>query len=347
MPTYEFDQDVVERARALLQRSPRYKVRQRSQFVLLLAKGYTHEMISDIIEVSAKTTFDWKKILREGGLETLATLNYKGQPSKLHSYGEQLEFEFMKNPVSTFKEARHIIAELTGILLSLPQIREFMLRNKFKRRKVGQIPAKTDIAEQGKFKKNKLDRLVKLAVNHRIRLFFVDAAHFVHQPFLGYLYSIKRVFIRAAAGRKRFNVLGALDAVTKNLTVVCNEAYINSSSVLQLLELLGKQYVGEKIYVILDNARYQRCRLVQEKAKMLGIHLIFLPPYSPNFNLIERLWRFVKSEVLYNEFYSTFCEFKMAIESCLQKVKRMQYQKELETLLTLKFQTFEYSQTNP
>lgn len=347
MPTYEFDQVVVERDRVLLRQSLKYKVRQRSQFVLLLAKGYTHEMIADILEVSAKTTFEWKKILREGGLAALAALNYKGQPSKLHSYGEQLEFEFMKNPVSTLKQAQHVIEKLTGILLSLPQIREFMLRNKLKRRKVGQIPVKADIAEQDKFKKNKLDRLVKLAVNHRIRLFFADAAHFVHQPFLGYLYSIKRVFIRAAPGRKRFNVLGALDAVTKNLAMVCNDAYINSSSVLQLLELLAKQYVGEKIYVILDNARYQRCRLVQEKAKMLGIRLIFLPPYSPNFNLIERLWRFVKSEVLYNEFYSTFCNFKTAIESCLLKVQRRHYQKELELLLTLKFQIFEYSQTNP
>ena len=347
MPAYEVNENVVQKARVLYRKSPKYQVRQRMHFIMLRANGYTYEMIANVLEVSAKTTFYWRLIFREGGLDALATLNYKGQRSKLESYGEQLEFEFMKNPVATLKEARHRIEKTTGIRRSLPQIREFMLRNRLKRRKVGQIPANADIVNQNKFKKNKLDRLVKLAENHRIRLLFMDAAHFVHQPFLGYLYSIKRVFIRAAAGRKRFNVLGALEAVSQNLTTICNEAYINSTSVCQLLELLAKQYIGEKIYVILDNARYQRCRLVQETAKKLGIHLLFLPPYSPNFNLIERLWRFVKNEVLYNEFFSTFDEFKSAIQYCLNSAIKRQYKNDLETLLSLKFQTFNYSQINP
>jgi len=132
----------------------------------------------------------------------------------------------MKNPLATLKEAQNKIELLLNIQRSLSQISAFLQRFKLKRRKVGQIPEKTDIDKQNKFKKNKLQRLIKLAEGQRIKLFFVDAAHFVHQPFQGHLYGTKRFFIRAAAGRKRFNVLGALDAVSKSVATICNESYI-------------------------------------------------------------------------------------------------------------------------
>lgn len=108
-----------------------------------------------------------------------------------------------------------------------------------------------------------------------------------------------------------------------------------------MLQLLVQKYIGEKIYVILDNARYQRCRLVQETAQQLGVKLIFLPPYSPNLNLIERMWRFVKNEVLYNEFYLTFQKFKESISACLKKINSGHYEHELQSLLNLQFQTYE------
>lgn len=341
MPVLELNEEIIQEAQGLYRTSSNFKIRQRMHFLLSKAKGYTHEMIADILEVSVKTTFNWAGIFQAGHFKALATLNYKGQPSKLKEYGEQLVFEFIDKPIATFKQARKRIMEITELERSLPQIRNFLLQNKLIRRKVGQIPGKVDVQAQDNFKKNKLDRLVKLAQHHRLRLLFVDASHFVHLPFLGYLYSLKRIFIRSASGRKRFNVLGALDAVNHTLTTICNESYITAQTVCQLLECLAKQYIGEKVYLVLDNARYQRCLLVQETARTLGIKLVFLPPYSPNLNLIERLWRFVKNDVLYNEFYSAFHEFKTAIAQCLEKIQTGEYKKELQSLLTLRFQTFE------
>lgn len=347
MPTSIFTKEIADKAISKYRESKHWKINQRMHFVYLKYKEYTNEMIADILRVSRITLWEWSNIYQEGGLDALATLHYKGQPSKLNQFGKQLVFEFMKKPVATLKEAQHFIEKTTGIKRSLPQIKDFLRRNKIKRRKVGQIPAKADIDKQNNFKKNKLDRLIKLVKGKRIKLFFVDASHFVHQPFLGYLYGLKRFFIRSAAGRKRFNVLGALDAVTKTVSTICNETYINAKSVCQLLELLAHQYVGEKIYLVLDNARYQRCQLVKETAKKLRIHLVFLPPYSPHLNLIERLWRFTKKEVLYNEYYSSFDEFKNAISSCLDKIKNGFYENELQSLLTLKFQSYDMLKTNP
>ncbi len=67
----------------------------------------------------------------------------------------------------------------------------------------------------------------------------------------------------------------------------------------------------------MDNARYQKCRIVMDLAEKLDIELLFLPPYSPNLNLIERLWKFVKKECLYSIYYENFDVFKKAISNCL------------------------------
>jgi transposase len=347
MPVFDFTEEVAEKALEKCRKLRFWKIFQRLLFVMLKVKGYSNDMIADILSVSVTTTFNWQHIFREEGLEALATLHYKGQPSALNAYGTQLAFELDKNPVATLKEAQDRIEKATGLKRSLPQIRAFFQRLKLRRRKVGQVPSKANLEAQERFQKEQLEPLIKQAQSHRIRLLFVDAAHFVHLPFLGYLYGWTRKFIRSASGRKRFNVLAALDAITHTLTTICNETYITATTVCQLLELLAKQYVGEKIHVILDNAPYQRCLLVQQTAAALGIHLVFLEPYSPHLNLIERLWRFVKGKVLYNKFYAKSEDFKGAVVACLEKVVHGEYANELQSLLTLQFQSFVHSKINP
>lgn len=147
------------------------------------------------------------------------------------------------------------------------------------------------------------------------------------------------MFVRAPRGRQRFNVLGALNATTSQLITVTNESYINSTSVGELLENIAQLGIQMPITVIMDNARYQRCRYVMEVAARLGIEVLFLPPYSPNLNLIERLWKFVKKECLYNEYYEDFQLFKLAITTCLSETTG-RHKSALTTLLTLDFQTF-------
>lgn len=106
-----------------------------------------------------------------------------------------------------------------------------------------------------------------------------------------------------------------------------------------LVKIAERRTQGMPITIVLDNARYQRCKLVMEKAAELGIELLFLPPYSPNLNLIERLWKFVKKEVLYSKYYDNFEKFKAAITNCLEETET-KHKKALDSLLTLKFQTF-------
>lgn len=174
-------------------------------------------------------------------------------------------------------------------------------------------------------------------------LYFVDAAHFVLAPFLAYVWSFCRVFIRAPAGRQRFNVLGALNADTHEIVSVENDSYINSSSVCELLSKLRSKHGDEPVVLILDNARYQKCKLVFASADSLNIDLEYLPSYSPNLNLIERLWKFVKKVCLNSIYYETFEEFKASIKECLSKT-HTEHAEALNSILVHKFQTFEKSQ---
>jgi transposase len=187
----------------------------------------------------------------------------------------------------------------------------------------------------------KLISRLELAKKQEQLVYFVDAAHFVLGSFLGYLWCVARIFIPTSSGRSRYNVLGAIDAVTHQLITVCNDAYINAYSVCELLNRI-RENAGNKIPItlVLDNARYQRCALVMELAAELSIELLFLPSYSPNLNLIERLWKYVKKDCLNCKYYDHFSEFKDAINQSLLKVSKTENKKEMDKLLTLNFQLF-------
>lgn len=169
-----------------------------------------------------------------------------------------------------------------------------------------------------------------------------EAAHFVLGTFMSILWCYARVWIRAPSGRQRFNVLGALNAVTREIVTVVNATYINARSVCEPLDKLAAGSPTLPITVILDNARYQRCKLVKTHATKLGIELLFLPTYSPNLTLIERLWKFVKKQCLYAKHYRDFASFTNAIEGCLRDAQTI-HAKALRSLLTLNFQTFSKS----
>ena len=169
-------------------------------------------------------------------------------------------------------------------------------------------------------------------------VFFVDAAHVVFAPFLGCLWCFARMFVRAPAGRKRYNVLGALHAVTREVVRVSNQTYINAESVCELLRKIASMGLTTPITLVMDNARYQRCQRVQELAAELQLDLLFLPSYSPNLNLIERLWRFVKKKALYSIYYKTYEDFQDAIDQCLAELTTT-HQQEIQQLSTHRFQS--------
>ena len=164
--------------------------------------------------------------------------------------------------------------------------------------------------------------------------------------FLGFVWCFERLFVRAPSGRKRFNVLAALNAITHEVITITNDSYINALSVCELLQKLTALGLSIPITLVLDNARYQKCLLVQDLARSLGIDLLFLPSYSPNLNLIERFWKFVKRKCLYSKYYNDFSLFQVAISSCIDNA-HIQHKNELKSLLSLRFQNLKKAQVIP
>ena len=171
-------------------------------------------------------------------------------------------------------------------------------------------------------------------------VFFADAAHFVLGTFLCCLWCMRRLFVKAAAGRQRYNVLGAWNAVTNSLVAVTNTTVVNSETACELLWKIAAQSVGRPVTLVLDNARYQYCQVVLDLAQELGIELLYLPSYSPNLNLIERLWKFVKKNALRGHYYATFADFRAGIDDCLAHIENT-HRPVLATLMTHNFQTFD------
>ena len=144
------------------------------------------------------------------------------------------------------------------------------------------------------------------------------------------------------SGRKRYNVLGAINAISHDLCCICNETYINSFSVCDLLKTIRNKCEDDNpITIVMDNAKYQRCNLVTGLASELKIELLFLPSYTPNLNIIERYWKWLKKDCLNCRFYETFFDFKHAIDSSLNKTIKQENKVVLDSLLQLNFQLYD------
>ena len=198
--------------------------------------------------------------------------------------------------------------------------------------------------DQKAFLKNTLRPLLDECAHNVRDVFFVDASHFVFASFVCALWCRVRQWVRAASGRQRHNVLGALNATSHELTTVINDTYVTAETVCELLRKLRAQTSPHRlITVVLDNAKYQTCDLVAKCAEKCEIELCFLPSYSPNLNLIERYWKHVKKSCLYGCYYHSFKEFNSAIDACIM-IPTVKNKEKLESLLSLNFQSFENAQ---
>ena len=241
MINIKFAPETIEKLQYEKRYHPHPRVRQKMEALYLKSQGMPHYQICQLVGIRGRATL--VRYFREyqmGGVDHLRKLNFHKPESILALHRDKIEEAIANNPPASINEARHLIEEQTGIKRSNTAVYRFLKKTVgLNRYKTGSIPVKqTDPnrqAEQKYFIEQKLEpRLEEMRAGCR-EVFFVDAAHFVWSAFLGYLWFWNRLFVSAPSGRKRFNVLGAINAKTHQLITVTNNSYINADSVCQLL----------------------------------------------------------------------------------------------------------------
>ncbi len=211
---------------------PDPRVQRKMEVLWLKSHGLPHHRIAAYADVSRSTVQRDLDEYLEGGLPRLRQGRWHQPQGALEEHRSSLEEYFREHPVRSAKQAQAVIEQRTGVRRGLSQVRHFLKdRLGLRWRKAGAIPLppKETVQEhartQAAFLEEKLEPRLEDARQGRRQVYFVDAAHFVFAPFLGFLWCAARLFVRAASGRKRYNVLGAIDAVTHRLIRVTNFDY--------------------------------------------------------------------------------------------------------------------------
>jgi len=318
------------------------RIADRIQCILLLDEGHNKTEVARIMMVSTKTVKRWiQKYVRQG-IEGLCLLEYdqNGQAGRLsHAETEQLTSWLDEQGICSAQEVINHIQKTFGKEYSASGIQKLLKRLNYSYKKPAVVPAKADPVKQDAF--IEYYRTLQVGLQENDKIYFVDASHFLHNAIAGYGWGKKglRIELKTNSGRNRFNILGAYSPDDRSLVRIEGTGKCNAKMVSKLMIKLRRvnPQAGQLI-LVLDNAPYQHAKLVKRAARRLGITLLYLPPYSPNLNLIERLWKFTKGKILKNKYYATFKEFQQALQDFLNTLD--QHESELSTLLTENFQLF-------
>lgn len=338
------DQDLTDIAEALDDPDTSEKNKTKLLVLRMHHEGARHGFIAKVLNLHPNTITNHLKEYSNGGIAGTLEDRYYRPSTSLEPFIQCLKCSFRAAPVADAKQAVARIESLTNIRLSESQARRFMKSLGMKVRKACSIPGKADPQLQFEFYTATLLPKLEEAGREERKVFFVDAAHFVMGAFLGMIWCFARVLVKTPPGRQRYSVLGAIDSHTQELVSIRTTGNINSLSVVALLEKIRRKYPGIQLTLVMDNASYQRCHFVRDHAESLEIELLFLPSYSPNLNIIERLWKLTKRRCLTNRYYKDFGAFCGAIDKCLDDLSGP-LKKELSTLMSLNFQLFQNHKT--
>lgn len=311
----------------------------RIKVILWLDQGLTFKEISALLFMNEQSARNYLERYQSGGTDSLIHDNYFGYSGKLTSRQEIELTKHLKENV--YLDVKPIIAYIDSIYhvkYSPSGIRSLLHRLGFVYKKTSRVPGKADKEKQEKFIKS-FEAFMNNK-NPETQVFFMDASHplFNSMPSHGWIYKGQRVEVPSNTGRERINLNGAVNAETQE-AVVLDCPSVDANSTIELFKELELRYPNvPSIYVFSDNAKYYHSTKVKEFLDQSRITLWKLPPYSPNLNIIERLWKFFHKQILYNKYYETFIEFKTA---CLMFFETLSdYKEKLKSLLSLNFQLF-------
>lgn len=312
----------------------------RIKAIIYLGTGRSVVEVADLLFHTTKTIRRWLTIYQQDGIEQLLTLNYQGKQSSLTPQQErELAKHLDKNTYINSKGIRQYIKQKYGIEYSASGVKDLLARLGFVYKKPKHVSTKYDSAKAESFIADYFSLLESKGKNDPI--YFVDACHPQYNSMLayGWIRKGKEKYLKSTGSRKRVNIHGAVNIGTCDLVSDFSKTINSESTYRLLMKIAAKHPLAKVIYVIVDNASYYKSSWLKEMLVGTKIKLIYTPSHSPNLNLIERLWRFFKREILYNTYYETYDEFLDACKSFFRC--RTKHRASLRSLLTENFQKFD------
>ena len=313
--------------------------------LLGLDSGHSAESLSSLLGISLSLVYHYHSVYKEKGLAYYLSFHYQGSSSYLTA--DQLEMLSSELDARLYPTSQQIcewIYATFGVGYTPKGLVPLLHRLGFSYKKSKSVPAKADKSEQEVFLKNMLSKLSSLEENEVF--LFVDAVHpeWNTRSNYGWIRKGKEFEIKSSSGRKRIHLTGAVNVEEPTDIHIKESETVNSDTVRAFLDQLEDAYpTKSKIYLIVDQAPYFKSYLVQDWTYGSKIEIIYLPTYSPNLNLIERLWKFMRKKIIDYHYYDTFEKFRTNVLAFFKHID--DYRDELETLLVPNFHV-QFSKTN-
>ena len=304
--------------------------------IILLATGWTIETISAALLISDETIRQYKHAYRKGGIKKLLTTKYVGSNCKLTKHQENIFcMELDANIYLTTNQIIEYIKKEFNVSYAVSGMNDLLHRLGYTYKKPKLVPGKSDTEKQDEFVEFYESFMESKAEDEAV--YFMDGVHPEHNTLAAYGWIRKgeERKLLSNSGRQRINLHGAINIETLDVEIIESKA-INGESTVELLKQIEISCPNaRKIHVILDNARYHYSKFVKEYLESSRVNLVFLPTYSPNLNLIERLWKLFKKKMLYNKYYEKFKDFKNACMNFFMNIS--EYNTEIQTLMSEEF----------
>lgn len=283
----------------------------RIKAVLLADEGWTSQQIAKVLLISDQAVRD--HIREYHALRKLKPASGGSEEKLTEEQSKRLIAHLESHTYLYVKDIMAYVETTFKVTYTVPGMRHWLKRHNFSYKKPALVPGKANKEQQQQW----------LAEYEKLRqglpedetIGFIDGVHPTHnvQPAFGWIRTGVRKEIPANTGRERINLSGMIDVIQHNV-IIQEDTTLNAEATIEFLQKIEAAYPNKmKIHIFCDNAPYYRNKRVKQYLESSRVRLHFLPPYSPNLNPIERLWKWMKERVIYNTYYEHFEEFKMAV----------------------------------
>jgi transposase len=309
----------------------------RIKTILLIDQGWEYRRIAEALFLDDSTLRSYIQQYETNGVAALLRDNFTGGRKQLSdSQIKTLKTELRATLYMTAADICRFVEREFQVAYTPEGIVKLLHSIGFTYKKTKRIPGKANAAKQEAFLAEVYEA-TKQQMKPGDQLYFADGVHPQHNVVASYGWIEKGAEreVRSNTGRERVNINGAINLGHE--VVMRTDDTINAQSTIALYEQLEAKHPTGTIYIIEDNARYYRAKIVSEYLETSRVKPIFLPAYSPNLNLIERLWKFMHKEVIHNHYYDTYGKFKQALFDFFDRINTGCYATELDSLLTENF----------